>query len=167
MSFPARQIPKFLAFSLVEICLALSIFAFSLVTIMALFPLAIQSSDESLSTGRITEIGNSILAELRSTSFTESVLTTEAEPCQLNLAAESEAFFLLDNEGTRIRPATAGDFFAGSRGQEVYVARIRSVPLSPVRPRSATVTIDIERPANAPASSRVRETFVTIIRERR
>lgn len=166
MKLTVVQSPKFLGFSLVEICLALSIFAFSLVTIMALFPLAIKTSDESLSTGRIAEIGNSILAELRAASFSNTALMTEAEPCRVDLSAESDAFLLLNEEGARVRAATSADFFTGSKGQEAYVVRLRTRPISTIRPRSASITLDVERPVNAPSSSRIRETFVTIVRER-
>ena len=159
--------PKRAGFTLIEVSLALSIFAFSMVSILALFPIGLQSAEEAQEVSRASQIASAVASELRATPYVRASVSTPEGAATLDMSADAVAYLLYDGDGHPIRPATPGDYFSGSQQEATFVARVRSTPLSSSRPRSSSVTIEIEHPSSASSSARSRNRLATIIREQR
>jgi type II secretory pathway pseudopilin PulG len=167
---------EILGFSLVEISIALGIMAFALVGIMALFPLAMRSSQESQHETRATFIAKQIYADFAaSASPTNTFIATGtnlANPAHrlspFSLAANSTNAILYDEEGNPLGPLTPAAAFETNVPMNlwptaVYATRI-IVSTNNLPPGLSRVEVLVSAPAAASLSNRARFLFVTLLR---
>lgn len=146
------------AFSLVEIVLALGIMAFAIVGIMGLFPVALRSAQEAQRETHAALIARKIFSDLRSSPAGDTFIATNS-----NLLA-SQPRFSLSNASTTSVQYTAEGRPVGPGQDPIFLA---TVTVSPDTPSDGLARIEatVEAPASAPASSRSKYTFVTLMRQ--
>jgi len=163
------------AFSLVELVLALGIFAFAIVAVLGLFPLALKGTSDTRSQTYITAVSGNLLAHLEIGEFHELHLYAEDGETVLatfDLGASTTLYLGFDNNGNLARVLTAGEFEQGVNDLR-FIAELTSIPLAaddfdlPANasdPDVSHVTFSIEYPASAPAATREKEILATRIR---
>jgi len=168
------------AFSLVEVTIAIGIFAFVIVGIIGLFPAALrQRSDAALET-RATMIAQQIFEGLRgSPSLSEARMPDEVNPQR-----EDGAQFSLGIKDLKSGPLVLGYSRQGTTVNHVYdndsiwqngdsggvvaqqslvtIARIEATPVA-MTPRLYSVTVDVSAPPELPADKRRTETFTDLV----
>ena len=146
------------AFSLIEIVLALGIISFALVGIMGLFPVAMKSAQESQRETRAAQIAMQIFNDLRGTPATNALIATSTNiltsQMRINLMNSSSNVVYYDRDGVTLGTNTMAD--------AIFLGEILVTPSSPMAGLSR-VQATVETPANAPAGSRSRYTFVTLM----
>jgi Tfp pilus assembly protein PilV len=173
---PRRQ----LAFSLVEVVLALGVIAVGVVAILGLFPTALQTSHAAQDETRAPQIAQDIIASISSQAqsalsspspspapspaaivyqpqpspspgFSYAVdLTTSSNPSSPN--------FYVDNDGRFTQDATTAAY-------AIFIFTNNSPPGFPTPPPAYAnkITVRVAWPANAPAASQTYRDYVRII----
>ena len=156
------------AFSLVEVTLALAVFAIAIVALLALLPTAFNTSQRGRAETYAAQIGRFVLSDLRAGTFTQARVATGPDPSDVELVSFETAvtkYLLFDANG---RPTSAANvsYDNGAPGG-AYLVRITGVPTpSPtagIVARQSAVTVSVEAPAPAKKDARTKFTFTTII----
>jgi hypothetical protein len=161
-------------FSLVEAALSLAILSFSVVAMIGLFPVALQTARESNAETRATFIARRIVDEIQSLPATNISLVREASVTNANswtpafdLSSPFSSVLLYDEQGEGITNEVAAEAIQGAiNAAEAYFAA--EVRLTPNFPRHGISRLEasVEAPASAPSSRRSRFVFVTYMNQR-
>ena len=166
-------------FTLVEITLAIGIFAFAIVAIMALFPIGLQSANESRVGTIVTQIARTVLSDLRTGEFkkariiTEPLPTTGAAPTgtgvvEFDLSANPPTpTYLLYTAGGKIKSVSTSGKYATGHATGDFIVKIESKLVQTTIPVLAQVTVTVEAPASAPATNRTKYPIVTLMGDTR
>lgn len=156
------------AFTLMEITVAIGLFAFAIVGIFGLLPVALNTSAETRYITYATQIAKSSLADLRSLPFNATGVRADGvdinDLAAVDLATPGTLYFACDSEGrpTGVRTETA--FEEGSPG-DAYLVRVQWFLQETAPPRLAQVNVDVDYPGGAEEDLRRRQTFATLITE--
>ncbi len=164
-------------FTLVEIILAIGILAFSLSAILALFPVAINTARDSRQETTITQIAQSILADLHLAEngtariFSTGFNPTDEEAYQDLPLGEAGGVSVFTGYTANGRPWTSPlnnalyeNGMTGAPDPPLFVARVTATFNTPDHPGLTRIDIEIGATAVAPRDSRQNYTFVTLIR---
>lgn len=155
-------------FSLMEITMALGIFAFVIVGIFGLLPIALNSATETRHLSLATHIAQSALAELRAGPFDAARVRTSVTPeteAEVNLGGGSGAlYFGCNGDGAPAGERTVAAYESGS-AEDVFLTRVGWALLEDGPPRLSQIVVDVEYPAGAAVHQRRRQTFTTLIVE--
>jgi Tfp pilus assembly protein PilV len=169
-----------LAFSLVEVVIALGVIAVGVVTILGLFPTALQTGHSAQDETRAPQIAQSILTSI--TSQAQSALSSpppspapspaaviyQPQPSPspgfsypVNLTTSSNPSspnFYVDNDGKFTQDATTAAY-------AIFIFTNNSPPGFPTPPPAYAnqVTVRVAWPANAPAANQTYRDYVRII----
>lgn len=156
------------AFSLIEVVLALGILTFALVALLSLFPLALGTAADSKTETRITQIAQSIFADIRQSSnlsSTQLVIgpdpgTNSSDLTTQDLGSSSGSTVITYNEEGE--PVTASGNYTGGYPSAVFIARVTADPVTGTTPTLSKIFVSIEYPAAAAESERKKYNFVTM-----
>ncbi|NJK91601.1 MAG: hypothetical protein HC904_07125 [Blastochloris sp.] len=158
-------------FSLIEIVVAMGILTFSLVGLLALFPVALQTAADSKSETRITQIAQSIFADIHASPLNAVVMVagpagTETERLEnldtFDLSITGTYYLAYRSDGQCVGVLTQSDYDNGVRGKGDFLVKLNSTPDIPATtPPLTTLTLSVESPAPAPADKRQKVLFVT------
>jgi uncharacterized protein (TIGR02598 family) len=141
--------PRRQGFSLVEVTIAIAILSFCLLTLLALLPIGLSSTTETLQVTNAAGIVSQICADLRATPLATSANTTPASPryglIMDTTAATGTNTFFLDDTGNP----------TGARGAAITTGAVYK----------ATVIITVPRifPASANAYFAIKPTTARVI----
>jgi uncharacterized protein (TIGR02598 family) len=150
-----------LAFSLVEVVIALGIISFAIIAIVGMLPVALKSSQDSMRETDATLIAQRIFSELKTGSSGNRSVTTDPSGTSnhmINLAANSINCLAFTQDGTvqmhinTSAPNPSYDFYA-----QISVFTNTGVA------NLSRVQIDITAPAAAPPAARTTNSFTTLI----
>jgi uncharacterized protein (TIGR02598 family) len=179
------------AFTLIEVVLAIGIMSFALVGILGLFPVALETAQDSKAETQIALLAQRIEADLRSLqqsgvdgtgnpTWTARVFngpsgtnaTSAADYQNINLLATSASTLTLAyvrDANLELVPkgstVSTGEYTSGVNGAE-FLARITTQYNTPEHPNLCTVLITLETPGNAPETARKKQTFFTLMGQR-
>lgn len=152
-----------LAFSLIEVVLAVGVISFALVGIIGLFPVAMQSALDSQRETQVAFIARSLFSELQRVDG-EKAYVTETQPGKSleegtaktvdlsNPTSGSPPTFFFNVDGQMVTSATDATYSASIKvdrtGQPAGLSR---------------VDVEIAVPANAPTGNQKKYNFVTLI----
>lgn len=157
-----------LGFSLIEIIVAMGILTFSLVGLLALFPVALSTASDSKAETRVTQIAQSVFADLSASTLTNASLIVGPNLAVdidrgLDLSQSQTLYLSYHGDGTCVGKLTAGDYTDGVAGKGEFFLKLTSAPILPTTSLAlSTLTLSVETPARAPALKRKKYTFVTI-----
>jgi len=189
MNCCSRKIPG--GFSLIEIVLALGIMSFALVSILGLFPLALDTARESKFETRMSLIGQSILSDIQAsiidvrgpTPIKQAIIFTGLAPdysinpasfddlgnatlyTNIDLrAASDDLYFAFDINGQILKgvSVTPEEFTTGM-GRAAFLARISAKFNTIQHPNLTHLEIRVEYPAAAAQSNRSSKSIVTLL----
>lgn len=161
------QCAKRLGFSLVEVVIALGVIAIAVVTILALFPAALQTGHSAQDETRAAHIAQTIFPSLAAQALSQfnnvqlllSDNTTRSTPpvdLTLSSGANPAVTLYAENAGELTQDATKAVY-------AIYVYTNNAVP-GFTDPASANlVTLRVAWPANAPAANQTYRDYVRII----
>ncbi len=174
-------------FSLIELVIAMGIFAFAIVGLIGLFPVAVESARVSRDETHVVNIARMVMSEIQASPFRSVRVVTERNPngtdktvvtppWDLSLP-NSIAFNYQLVEGPdgiqRWNPVGVNmtpDDPVGITPPPEFVVRVSSTiagTATPANtPRLAQVTVTVETPAAAPVAERDVYPFTVLIRER-
>lgn len=164
----SRSQYKFSGFSLIEIIVAMGILTVSLVGLLALFPVALSTAADSKAETRVTQIAQSVFADLSSSTLTNASLIVGPNLVVdidrgLDLSQSQTLYLSYHGDGTCVGKLTAGDYTDGVAGKGEFFLKLTSAPILPTTSLAlSTLTLSVETPARAPALKRKKYTFVTI-----
>jgi len=159
-------------FTLVELMLAIGIFAFAISGLLALFPVALEGASATRAHTHITTIGRNLLQQIEVEASAEIELRTANATtiiASLDPTIRSTIYLGFDGEGKLVASMDASQYEDGNSSMR-FLGRLDSYPLSsqqaglPVSappPEDAQLTLRIEYPAAASVSNRQAESFVT------
>ncbi len=175
------------AFSLIELVIAMSIFAFAFVGLIGLFPVALQNARMSRDETLIVNIARMVISEIQASPFRRVRLVTERNPdgsdkavvtppwdlSQKNSIAFNYQLVEDPNGVQRWNPVgvnTTPDDPVDTTPPPEFIVRVSSTILGPASvtntPRLAQVTVTVETPATSPAAQRESYPFTVLLRER-
>jgi type II secretory pathway pseudopilin PulG len=158
------------AFSLIEVALALGVAAFSLVAILGLFPMAVQTAQEARRETRATMIAQSVFAEIKSGDLTKARIKKSAgdddsdfiAPFDMTTGTGAKGI-AYGEEGSPVGEITASfDQPAPGIAGAIHGARIQWEPAA-TGSRLIRVTVTVETPVAAKTADRRRYPFTTLI----
>ncbi|HEY5895103.1 MAG TPA: hypothetical protein VIT91_17930 [Chthoniobacterales bacterium] len=158
------------AFTLIEISIAVGIFAVTIVAILALFPVALRSAEQSRTESIVTQIARTVLTDLRSGAFEKARIATSAVPdfLEYNLAqAASTPVYLGYDEGGKVIGELAAASYAEPNPAVVYVVKLESELVTTTVPLLSRVTVTVESPGAAPATARRKYPLTTLMGDTR
>jgi uncharacterized protein (TIGR02598 family) len=160
---PRLRAKTSLAFSLIEVVLAVGVISFALVGIIGLFPVAMQSALDSQRETQVAFIARSLFSELQRVNG-EKAYVTETQPGKSleegtaktvdlsNPTSGSPPTFFFNVDGQMVTSATDATYSASIKvdrtGQPAGLSR---------------VDVEIAVPANAPTVNQKKYNFVTLI----
>ena len=147
------------AFSLIEVLLALGVISFAIVGIMGLFPVAMRTGQESQRETRAAHIARQIYSDLKAGPATNTFLcTTPGNFDTVNLASPSSRTntIYFNNQGEPVGTTETGD--------SEFVVNVIIDPNTPLD-GLARVQVDVMAPAPAAPANRSTNTFVTLMRQ--
>jgi uncharacterized protein (TIGR02598 family) len=151
-----------MAFSLVEVVIALGIVSFAVLAIVGMLPVAMKSAQESMRETDATLIAQRIFSELRTGSGVNRTITkdTNGGTNTLLLTAHNSTnnFFCFKEDGTVRTNATT----APANADYDFYAQV-SVFTNTGVANLSRVQIDIAAPAAAPPTARTTNSFTTLI----
>lgn len=169
---PLRVARRETAFSLVELVIALAVAAFSITTIVSLFPVGLNAALESRRQTRAAYLAEQVIGDLRSSSFTNATIVyrendgTLASLASFNLAVATTNFLTCDGENNVLSAATSDEYASGVKNTSAsYLVQVTAEPMA-INGLSK-VSVEISVPAQAPLVSRSRYGFQTMIGNRR
>jgi len=162
--------PRFApGFSLIEVVVAMGILTFALVGLLALFPVALQTAAESKSETRITQIAQSVFADLRASPLSANVLIVGNDIQQsgnrqtVNFSTAQTHYIGYNADGTCVGALTVDNYNNGISGKGEFILKLSSVPVTPSTiPALSTITLSVESPSTAPEANRQKVIFVTM-----
>lgn len=130
-SFMMAKVPRRLAFSLVEVTMAIGIVSFGVLSLLALLPSGLQSVRDSANEAAMSAIVRSVRGELNQASFGDVVNTLPAQTWYFNeagnrleaTAPETDRFFKISFDSSF--PAAAGAADAFEESLRVFTLTIR------------------------------------------
>jgi len=167
--------PSHTAFTLVELVLALGIFAFAISALMAIFPLALQGAATTRSQTYITAVARNLLEQIELGSYSEiDLLAEDSETVVTSVDPSLPAVVYLgfDQEGHLVRALQSAEYQQGDASLR-FIGRFETYPINgqtlglppgAATPEDTQITLTIESPAAAPRSEREVEYFATRIR---
>lgn len=171
-----KRLPAALSgFSLVEIVLALGIISFALVGIMGLFPVALDTAQDSKAETFIAFIGQSVMADISATrqtttagtppvTSTDAMIQTAASTVSVDLlSATSTVYLAFDSEG-RCQKALSESEYNASVPDAAYTVQLVSEHSPAGFANLTRIQLNIGFPAAAPAQFRQTRTFLRLIR---
>jgi uncharacterized protein (TIGR02598 family) len=156
-----------LAFSLVEVVLALGVIAVGVIAILGAFPTALQIGHSAQDETRAPEIAQTIFSSLVAqapSQFNNLQLSPAPSPTPINLAASSSPTtpsLYADNDGKLTQDATAAAYAI-----LIFTCNpinCASPPPGFNDPALNQVTVRVAWPANAPAANQTYRDYVRII----
>ncbi len=161
-------------FTLVEIALAVGIFAFAIVAIMALFPVGLKSASESRIQTIVAQIARTVLSDLRTGDFKAARVVTSPPPANpltftafdLSQPAAPTVYLLYKSDGTVLAASTAAKYASGDVTGDFFV-KIDSKLVQATAPVLAQVTVTVEAPAAAKSANRTAYPVVTLMGDTR
>ena len=167
-------------FTLVEIALALGIFAFAIVAIMALFPVGLRSANESRVETIVTQIARTVLSDLRTGEFKKAriviaplpVAGTTPGPTQIREFDLSEnppgpVFLVYTAGGQIVKSLTSQAAYNKANPDGDFLVKVESRLVQTTAPVLAQVTVTVESPAAAPVENRTTYPVVTLMGDTR
>lgn len=153
------------AFSLIEVTLALAVFALAIVALLSLLPTAFNTAQRSRAETYATQIGRFVLSDLRAAPFAQARVATGPNPSDfipVDLTASVTKDLVFDASG---QPVGANVSYADGSAKGAYLVRLVSEakPGTGASARQAEVTVSVESPAAAKATNRTKFVFTTII----
>lgn len=168
------------AFTLVEIALAIGIFAFTIVAIMALLPVGLHSANESRVQSIVTLIAHTVLGDLRTGELKKARILLAPLPADgsapaaasirefdLSLDPPVPAYLLYGHDGCVIREIAGADAYNDPAPEGGFVIKVESKLVSSTTPLLAQVTVTIESPAAATSANRTKYPVVTLMGDTR
>ena len=172
------------AFSLVEVVIALGIFAFAIVGLLALFPVAIESARTSREETLVVNIARMVMADIKVSPFDKARVVVKRQPDgtdedveTMNLATSGTTEFyyqLVEDPTTRIErwnPVGRTNQVATPNPPPDFVVSVQTAPVvatsGTAPPKLSHVIVTVESPASAPSSARRRYPFSVLISESR
>lgn len=147
-------------FSLVEVVLALGIVSFSLVGILSLFPVALDTAKDSKNETRVTLIAQTILSDLKSSppDKAEVVIYATEDPAQRQVTSSplsgfAPVYVAYDSQGLAIKSISDSEFNQRSN-IGAFVASIQATTNGVPVTGLALVTVSIQTPPQADGISR-------------
>lgn len=154
------------AFTLVEISIAVGIFAVAIVAILALFPVGLRSAYESRTESVVTQIARAVLSDLRTGTFNKARIAINTTPnfleYDLALVAPTPVYLTYNSEGKVIAQITA-ESYALPIPPADYIVTLESKLVATAVPPLTQVTVTVQSPASAPASARRKYPVVTFM----
>jgi uncharacterized protein (TIGR02598 family) len=168
MTFPPWLPSPRGAFSLVEVTLALGVISFALVGIMAMFPVAMKTANDSNFETRALFIAQGILADLQSGSNPQAralSLMGDTSGIPVDLQSQGEWFFALNEEGQPQEIASSGAWANGAPSPaSTYLARVAVYPNpADLSPLVSQVEVTVSAPSAAPLIRRTQYAFATLV----
>lgn len=178
-SLPVRSRQQ--AFTLVEIALALGIFAFAIIAIMGLFPIGLRSANDSRVETIVTQIARTVLSDLRTGDFNAARVVVAPLPAA-NITPDSNQiktydlsqdpppfplFVLYSAKGEPIREIGGQAGFDSPQPGGDFAVKIESKLKVSTPPVLAQVTVTVESPASAPSANRTEYSVVTLMGDTR
>ena len=152
-------------FSLVEVVLALGIVSFSLVGILSIFPVALDTAKDSKNETRITLIAQSIFSDLQSSSATNALVILKqgdnpgtSETTLLKLDVPDTLYIAYDADGKALAGISQNDFQQYTKTDASFLASINSVTNN-VQPGMALVNVSIQSPPQARTGNASRKKY--------
>jgi len=168
-------------FTLVEIALAIGIFAFAIVAIMALFPIGLRSASESRIESIVTQIARTVLSDLRTGDFDKARVITAPLPTtpntapaagvirefDLSNAAPVPEFVLYSQTGAIVQKITTQALFNAPLSGGDFAVKVESRLIQTTNPKLAQITVTVESPAAAPTANRSKYSITTLMGDTR
>ena len=183
-------------FTLVEIALALGIFAFAIVAIMALFPVGLRSANESRVETIVTQIARTVLSDLRTGPFNQARIFVKPIPLangqkpisnienpgayhyiayDLNIPhmdpppvnADRPVVLLYSDGGKIQKDLTQTTKYTSGDSEGAFIVKVESRLVQATAPVLAQVTVTVESPAAAPSANRTKYPVVTLMGDTR
>jgi hypothetical protein len=159
-------------FTLIEIALAVGVFAVAIVAILGLFPVGLRSASDSRVESVVVQVARGIFSGLRASSFTEGKVYTSPPDDRgmrryvtINLAAPGPPIYVLyGTDGAIVRQVQPSDYSMGMLDGDC-IAKVEAGPATAVNPAVVRVAVTVEHPAAAAADRRNRFVIVTALAE--
>lgn len=157
-------------FTLVEISLAVGIFAFAIVAIMALFPVGLRSANDSRAETIVTQIARTVMSDLRTGTFKTARVATSATPTfittDLSAPAPAKIYLLYTATGKPKSISSVAKYNSGDSSGD-FIVTVSSQTVATTAPVLAQVTVSVESPAAAPVASRSKYPVITLMGDTR
>jgi len=150
------------AFSLVEVVIALGIVSFAIVAVMGMLPIALKTSRESMTETDAAVIARRILSEISCGTNSQRSMSTNINNGvkTIDLAIDSADTFIAYRETGEVLYATNTNSAVNSANTD-YLAQI-SISTNTGISNLSRVLVDILSPASAQPANRVTNSFVTL-----
>jgi type II secretory pathway pseudopilin PulG len=155
-------------FSLVEIVVAMGILTFALVSLLALFPVALETAAESKAETRITQIAQSVYADLKASSLASASIVTGPDlqtdlRQSIDLSVATTLYLSYRADGSCVGTLVESDYKNGVSGKGDYLVKVQSTPLTTgTVPTLSKLTLSVESPIQAEEIKRDKVSFVTL-----
>lgn len=153
------------AFSLVEVTLALAVFALAIVALLSLLPTAFNTAQRGRAETHAAQIGRFLLSDLRAGTFAQARVATGPNAGDVLLVSLENAVtkdLVFDGDG---RPAGTANDYANGAANGNYLVRLTAEPkpAAGATARQAAVLVSVEYPAAAKQANRTKFVFTTIV----
>ncbi len=152
-------------FTLVELVMSIGIFAFAIVALLGLFPVALKNAEETRHLTYINSIAQRVLEEIRASDPSNVALGLDIQdasilPLTFQLTDDASYYGAFDGEG-KFLGAISEDVFEDGQGDALYLVHITinssALPDDPLLTREITsVEVSITYPAPAPLENRAK-----------
>jgi len=156
-------------FSLVEVVLALAIVSFSLVGILSIFPVALDTASDSKTETRVTVIAQNIISDLQTSPSNAAIVLTNAlaSPNGYTVPASlvnfPTVYVAFDSDGRALKGITQAEFDKYTGNDASFLASVKVVTTLgasyPVPQGLALVNVSIQAPPRAANSGGSRKKY--------
>jgi prepilin-type N-terminal cleavage/methylation domain-containing protein len=159
-------------FTLIEIALAVAVFAVAIVAILGLFPVGLRNASDSRVESVVVQVARGIFSGLRASKFTEARVYTSPPDergvmrfVTVNLASPGPPIYVLyGTDGAIVRQVQQSEYAMGMQDGDC-IAKVETAPATAVNPAVVRVSVTVEHPAAAATERRNKFVIVTSLAE--
>ncbi len=148
-------------FSLIEILIALTVSAFILVTILGMFPVAIEAASDSTAETRITAIAQSIMADIHRGTNHYIISGPDAfnDLIEVNIEETNTYYIAYTESGEAITEIDGSTFSNGFRNGAWFLSKIDIVPDNNSDTKLTQISAYIHSPAQLSVDRPLRKSY--------